>query len=645
MVQGEVAMLQVVTGVLIGVVAAGVVRRLVGIRRGRWTTTLLALFVANAAAIEVLRIVYGNIGDVPGRALVGAWALVTVFAVLGVLVVELLVRQRVWRPRGGIPHPVRATRAAVSRVLRYMQVGRIWIHRGLVHRGDDPEVAGSRLGRSLRLSFEEAGGLFVKLGQAMALQPQLVTPAVAAELAPLQESAAPADLEAARAVIATDLGRPDEVFADFASEPLGAASIAQTYLARLRDSREVVVKVQRPGVAEAIERDLDIVLRLADRFDRRTAWARSIGLKELVIGFGERTREELDFRIEAANEAAAAKATAESGVVRVPAVIEGLCTQRVLVEERAPGRSVGSRDAFAGWDDARRRVLADGLFALMLRQMLSGEPFHADPHPGNVFVRPDGLLELIDFGAVGRLDAYERAAFLDLLRGVQNQEPTLVREGLLRIAAPAGTVDDEALDRELARLLSRSFRPDGRLSPKLFEDLLFVLRDFQIVLPRSTTTLLRTFVTLLGTLEIIAPGFRVMDAAQRLSGELASVLPVPHSFRELVADQAARNAHIIERLPREVDGLVRVLRKGDLRARVRLWADDEDVRVARGMVNRAAMAVIASALSLASAFMLSAGSASALHGVRIVNLLGGVGLFFGVLLLLRLVIQIVREGG
>jgi ubiquinone biosynthesis protein len=638
-------MLQLVTGVLIGVIAVIVVRRLVGIRQGRWVTTLLAVLVANAAVIEVLRLVYGNLGEVPGRALLGAWALVTVFAVLGVLVVELLLKQRVWRRRGGFPHPLRAARAAVGRILRYGQVGRIWIHRGLVHASDDGDIAGSRLGRSLRLSFEDAGGLFVKLGQAMAQQPQLVTPAVAAELAPLQESAAPADLEAARAVIAADVGPVEEVFAEFASEPLGAASIAQTYLARLRDGREVVVKVQRPGVAEAIERDLDILLRLADRFDRRTTWARSIGLKELVIGFGERTREELDFRIEAANEAAAAKATEESDVVWVPAVIEGLCSQRVLVEERAAGRSVASDGAFAGWDDARRSVLADGLLSLMLRQMLSGEPFHADPHPGNVFLRPDGRLELIDFGAVGRLDAYERAALLDLLRGVQNQDPTLVREGLLRIGAAAGPVDDEALDRDLARLLARSARPDGGLNPKLFEELLFVLRDFEIVLPRSTTTLLRTFVTLLGTLEVIAPGFRVMDAAQRSSGELAVALPVPHSLRELVADQAARNAHIIERLPREIDGLVRVLGRGDLRARVRLWADEEDVRLVRGMVNRASMAIIASALSLASAIMLSAGSASALHDFPIVNLLGAVGLFFGVLLLLRLIIQIVREGG
>jgi ubiquinone biosynthesis protein len=636
-------MIDFLVGVLVTVAAVVVVRRLVGIRHGRWATTLIAVLIANAAAVEMLRILYGSLRDVPGRAVFGAWALVTIFAVLAVLLVELLTRQQGRRLRH-VPHPIRGARAMGRRVLRYAEVVRIWIHRGLLHTGDDAEVAGSRLGRSLRLSFEDAGGLFVKLGQAMAQQPQLVTPAVAAELAPLQEDATPADLEAARSVIAEDLGPLDDVFAEFGSEPLGSASIAQTYLARLRDGREVVVKVQRPGVAEAIERDLDILRRLADLFDRRTTWARSIGLKELVVGFDERTREELDFRIEATNESLAARATGEGDAIVVPAVIEGLSTQRVLVEERAPGRGVGAPDAFTDWDDAKRTVLADGLLSLMVRQMLSGEPFHADPHPGNVFLRPEGRLELIDFGAVGRLDPYERAAFLDLLRGVQGQDPSLLREGLLRIGRPARPVDEEALDRELARLLSRGVGPDGRLNPRMFEDLLFVLRDFHIVLPRSTTTLLRTFVTLLGTLEVIAPGYRVTEATQRLSGELLAVPEMPHDLRELVTDQAARNAHIIQRLPREIDALVRVLLRGDFGARVRLWSDEEDVRVARGMVNRAVMAIVASALSVASALMLSAGSAPALNGVPVVNVLGAIGTFFGVLLLLRVVIQIVREG-
>jgi ubiquinone biosynthesis protein len=631
-------------GFLIVIAAVIVLRRLVGIRRGRWLATLFAVLVGEAAAAEILRLIYGPLADVPSRALFGTWALVTVFAVLVVLLVELLSRPDRRRRRRGIPHPVRGTRAMAQRIVRYTQVGIISIHRGLVHTGDGAEISGSRLGRSLRMSFEDAGGLFVKLGQAMAQQPQLVTPTVASELASLQEGAAPADLDAARAVITADIGVPEEVFAEFASTPLGAASIAQTYLARLRDGQEVVVKVQRPGVAEAIERDLDILRRFADGFQRRTTWARSIGLKQLVTGFDERTREELDFRIEAANESSAAKAIGDGDVVLVPAVIEGLSTQRVLVEERAPGQSIGSVDAFAGWDTEKRRILADGLLALMLRQMLSGEPFHADPHPGNVFLRPDGRLELIDFGAVGRLDPYERAGFLDLLRGVQGEDPTLVREGLLRIGTPGGPIDEEALDRELARLLSKGIRADGRINAGMFEDLLFVLRDFRIVLPSSTTTLLRTFVTLLGTLDLISPGYRLTDAAKRVGGELFRIREMPHDLQGMVADQAVKNAHIIERLPRELDALTRVLLRGDFRARVRLLSDEEDVRIARGMMNRFVMAVVASALSLVSALMVSAGSAPTLNGVRIVNLLGAVGLFFGVLLILRLVVQVVREG-
>jgi ubiquinone biosynthesis protein len=638
-------MLEVLGGVLVVVIAVVVLRRFLGIRRGRWITTLVAVLVAEVAVGEILRLIYGSLADTPGSALLGTWALVTIFSVLGVVLVELLSRQDERPSRRRLPHPVRGVRSLSRRIIRYAEVGTIWVHRGLVHPGDDTEIAGSRLGRALRKSFEDAGGLFVKLGQAMAQQPQLVTPAVAAELAPLQLEAAPADLEAARAVITADIGPPEEIFAEFHPTPLGSASIAQTYLAQLRDGQEVVVKVQRPGVASAIERDLDILRRFADRFDRRRTWARAIGLKELVAGFDERTREELDFRIEADNEASAARSIGDAGVVVVPRVIEGLTTERVLVEERAPGGSVGSVDSFAGWEAEKRRVLADGLLSLMLGQMLSGEPFHADPHPGNVFLRPDGRLELIDFGAVGRLDPYERSAFLDLLRGLQRQDPAVIREGILRIGVAHGTVDEEALDRELARLLSRQVRTDGRIDPRMFQDLLFVLRDFRIVLPRSTTTLLRTFMTLLGTLEVIAPGYQITEAAQRLGGELVAQRDLPHDLQGLLADQAAKNAHIIERLPREVDALTRVLLRGDFRARLRLLSDDEEIRTAKSLLNRVVMAIVASALSLASAVLLTAGSAPLLHGVQIINLLGAVGLFFGVLLLLRLVVQVIREGG
>jgi ubiquinone biosynthesis protein len=637
-------MLQFLVGILILLVAAFVVRRLLGIDRGRWLITIGAVLAGEVAATAILQAVYGNISKVPGVGILGAWAMVTIFAMLVVVLFELLAGPRLRPRRRGVPRPLRQARLLARRAMRYFEVARIVIHRGLLRPGGDPEadMGGSRVGRSLRLTFEDAGGLFVKLGQAMAQQPQLITRPVAVELATLHDSAAPADPVAARAVIAEELGPVEEVFDQLSSVPLGAASIGQTYLAQLPDHRDVVVKVQRPGVADSIECDLDILNRLANRLHRRTAWARSLGLRELVAGFDQRTREELDFRIEASSGRAARRSLRDTDPICVPAIVDGLTTSRVLVQERAEGRSIGAPGVFDGWDPERRRIIADGLLAFMLRQMLGGEQFHADPHPGNVFLRPDGRLELIDFGAVGRLDPYERAGLIDLLRGLQAEDPAVIREGVLRIGTMTRSVDEDAFDREVARLLSRTHRADDTINPDLFEDLLFVLREFGILLPRSTTTLFRTLVTLLGTLEVIAPGYQVIAAAPRVGGELVKEEVMPGSPAEFVMRAAMQNATVMRRLPQHVDAISRRLLRGDLRVRASLLSEAEDIRVVKSLVNRVVMAFVASALALASAVMLASNSQPVL-GFRLINLLGAIGLFFSVLVLLRLLVQILRD--
>ena len=405
----------------------------------------------------------------------------------------------------------------------------------------------------------------------------------------------------------------------------------------------MVVKVQRPGVAQSIDRDLDILERLADRLHRRTGWAKALGLRQLVAGFEERTREELDFRIEGTNMEAARRSLHDTDPVCIPDLLEGFTTSRVLVQGRAPGGSITSPGAFNGWDPDGREALADGLLALVLRQMLGGEQFHADPHPGNVFLRPDGRLELIDFGAVGRLDPYERAGLIDVLQALQTDDPSLMREGLLRIGTATGSVDEEALDRELARALSRGVRPDGTMNPGLFEDLLFVLRDFGILLPRSTLTLFRTLVTLLGTLEVISPGYPLVGAAQRVGTDLlGEQSAIPTTPAEFLKSAAMSNASAMRRLPQEVDAIARRLLHGDLRTRVSLLSEAEDVTVARGLVNRLVMGVVGSALALSGAVMLAADSPT-FNGVRLVNTLGGITLFFAVLVLARLLVQILRD--
>jgi ubiquinone biosynthesis protein len=638
-------MVEFLVSVLILILAVTLVRRLLGIERGRWGLTILAVLAGEFFAVLVLRLGVGNIRDLPPRAAFGAYALVTVFAMFGIVLVELVAgsRGRRWRLRG-IPRPFRGLRRLAGRTLRYLKVSSIAIRHGLLRpAGDEGEVQGSRLGHALSATFEDAGGLFVKLGQAMAAQPHLVTRAVAAELARLQDQAAPADAAAARTVIEEELGPSEDVFEALSTDPIGSASIAQTYVARLRGGREVVVKVQRPGVRESIEQDLDILARLTNRLHRRTSWARSLGLRVLVAGFADRTREELDFRIEAARTTAFGRALKESDQVIVPEVIDELSTGRVLVEERIEGQSIGAPGALGDLDPDRRRALADGLLSLTLRQMLAGEPFHADPHPGNVFIRPDGSLALIDFGAVGRLDRFERSGLVDMMRGLQTEDPSLLREAALRIGTHSQRIDIDALDRELARLLSGAVRPDGTVNADLFNDALFVFRDFGIALPRSTTTLFRTLVTLLGTLQVLAPGYEITEAARRIGGEMMVEEVAPRTLEELVLQEAMNAGPSLARLPRQLDELARSLLRGELRTRVSLFSEAEDVRVVRGMVNRLVTGLVGSALALSSSILLTIQAPPGPGGLNVLHVLGGIGLFFSLLLLLRLVVQILRE--
>ena len=177
-------MLELLAALLILVLAASLVRRLLGIDRGRWGVTILAVVLAETCAVLVLRISVGNVRDLPPRAAFGAYALVTVFAMLVIVLVELLARPRGRRHALHIPHPIQGTRRLGGRAVRYVKVSAIALRHGLFRSGDDDlEVGGSRLGYTLSLMFEDAGGLFVKLDQAMAAQPHLVTRSVAAELA------------------------------------------------------------------------------------------------------------------------------------------------------------------------------------------------------------------------------------------------------------------------------------------------------------------------------------------------------------------------------------------------------------------------------------------------------------------------------
>jgi ubiquinone biosynthesis protein len=659
---------------LVGSIAA----RLLGVHPP-WWRTLIAVYlgatVGSAFGVSVGAARLGGAGA-PLVFLVSmlvASMLVTVLLELTVLSLRPVAAQQ----RGiAVPNPVRAVQRAFARWARYLQISGILARYGLTPYltgrrastgmgiGASGDISSTRrLWARISRALAEAGGAFVKLGQVLSTRADLLPADAIAELSGLQDKVPPAPQGAIAALLVRELGAaPEAVFTSFDSAPLAAASIAQVHGAQLATGEQVIVKVQRPSIHERVERDLDILLRMARSLEARVAWARILGATALAEGFAANLREELDFRVEARNIGAVAaslttqhsRAAAGTQVhmqtsddVRIPRVFLQHSTSRVLVIERLDG--VSARDAGPLIEELglSRPALARTLLRSILRQILREGTFHADPHPGNVMVLRDGHLALVDFGSVGRLDPLQQAAIQRMLVAMDRHDAGMLTDALLDLAqvrTGSGRVDEERLERALAQLMAQRLGPGMSPGPELFADLFAVLLDFGLALPPAVGGVFRALITLQGTLALLDPDFQVVDEARALGSDWMQDSIAPTSLRKAATDELLALLPLLQRLPRRLDRITAALERGQLSANVRLLSDDRDVRVVSRLLSRGVLAFLGVGLSMSSVLLLGLHGGPALAStLTVYQLFGYCGLFASAVLILRVIVAIARE--
>jgi ubiquinone biosynthesis protein len=537
------------------------------------------------------------------------------------------------------------------RVHRYAQITRIAAHYGLGKQlgmgdgADDATARSAPMALRLRLALEECGGMFVKLGQVLSTRPDLVSAPVADELAQLQDHVKAADEAEVRESLADELGAAvEQVFTEFDWQPIAAASIGQAYRATLPSGDAVIVKVQRPGIAESVERDLDVLDEIAKAVESRTTWGVEYGVRELTEEFGERLREELDFRSEARNcEDIGAQLPAGSAV-RVPQVHDDLTTSRVLVMEWLDGVSVRDHDAVESLG-VDRVALADELLETLLRQMLVDGRYHADPHPGNVMVLSDGRLGLIDFGATGVIDALQQVAVRDVMLGVATEDPELLRRAMLEVATLRRPVDDDELERALARFMAKHLSSGAPPSAAMFNDLLQMMFGFGVQLPAELSTFFRALVTLDGTLQTLAPGYDTIGAAERIAQQWIRASITPDTFEAAAREELIRLMPMMRRLPRQVDRLFSTAQRDGLRARVSLFSDDRDVAVVTRLTNRVVLAFLGGSVGLVSVVLIGLEGGPTFAGdTSLFRFFGYFGLFCSTVMVMRVLVAVLRDG-
>lgn len=450
----------------------------------------------------------------------------------------------------------------------------------------------------VRAALEELGPTFVKLGQVLSTRRDLLPEAYVAEFTKLQDAASAASWDQIRDVLHEELGAdPDEVFARFDPVPLAAASIGQAYAATLHDGTDVVIKVRRPGAVAQIHEDLDILGNLAERAHRRWAAARHYNLPGVVKEFSRTLRAELDYIQEARNAERFAEHFAQSPGVRIPRVYWETTTSRVLTLERMTGLRI---DDLTGLDAAGidRAALARQGADLVLTMVFDHRFFHADPHPGNMFVQDDGSLALIDFGMVGELTEETTDHLAGIVVAFTRDDPDALTTALVNLAQATDIVDRAGLRRAMNVFVDRyRGRPLSEISlAKMLQQLLTVLQRHHLQLPQETALLFKVLMMAEGTAARLDPDFQMLHALEPYAERLArGQLSLPALVRRWARAGADTNALLTE-LPATLRRLRHVVEDGGIEVHLRATELEPLIGRVERVGNRVVAGLLAGAL-------------------------------------------------
>ena len=493
-------------------------------------------------------------------------------------------------------------------------------------------------GERLRLAMADLGPAFIKLAQVLSTRADFVPAAIVSELRRLQDEVPPVDFSAIEGVLCEELG-PDweSRFATFEREPVAAASIGQVHRASLTDGTPVMVKVQRPGVAEAVETDLRFVDDLAGVIHGRVPAVRRYALPQFAREFADILHDELDYTVEAHNAEVMAELLSDNSSITMPRVIADQTTRRVLTTERLTGTRLDPESLRARGFDPRQ--IAERYALAILEMIFEHGFFHGDPHQGNVVVLDDGRVGFIDLGMVGRLPSGSVRELRELLISVFELDAGAAIDVCAELGAAGDEVNLQGARRALARLLTHYYflpRKDVHLGEMLAK-ILRLVNDYDIRLPSEFTLLVKALLVAEGVATQLDPGFDYNEVARPLAARIQRQEWAPdralHELRRAIREARRQMMTIPGRLSR----LIGEVESGALRVRIKQEGLEQTHRLHAALAHRIAASILIGASLVAYVLWATSSArggwpASWVTAVgAVVGTLAGVGLLYFIL--------------
>jgi ubiquinone biosynthesis protein len=495
----------------------------------------------------------------------------------------------------------------------------------------------------LRMAVEELGPAYIKLGQILSTRPDFMPADFIAELSKLQDRVPPCPFEALRCIIETELkGTLEASFSAFEETPLASASIGQVHKGRLHSGEDVAVKVRRPGISKLIEVDLEIMLHLATLMERHITELAPHRPATIVEEFAGTLEKELDFGLEAANMRRFAADFEENPAVHIPAVYRAFSTTRVLTMEYVEGIKISQADAIetAGMD---KHLLTVRGADLILTQVFLNGFFHADPHPGNLFVLRDNVICLLDFGMVGIVDRETRERFVDLIDSVVNRDEPVMVEALLQLTEWDLYPDIRRMQRDVTDFISRYlYRPLREVEiGACLKELMMLASRHRLRIPPDLFLMIKAFATVEGIGRQLDPEFDMVSRAKPFLVKVNSERFSPRRIAREAMGMSRTLLKLTRQLPKDLLDLARAIRKQQLNLTVTHQGLQEMLSTHDRISNRISFSIIIAALLIGSALIVISKAPPLIYGI---SLIGIIGFLAAALMGVWLLVAILRKG-
>ena len=466
-----------------------------------------------------------------------------------------------------------------------------------------------KLVERVRLSLESLGPTYIKFGQVMSTRPDLVPPEMLTELKRLQENVPPFASDAAVERVEHELGRSvAELFASFDRTPLAAGSLGQVHRATSFDGTPLAVKIRRPGAVRNVERDLSLMQEIAVLIERHVPEARIFDPVGLVNHFARTIRRELNFAREGRTMDEFRRLFHQDATLYVPRVFWELTTEAVLTMEFIDGLRVDEAVQQESVGFSLTEIAANGA-RIFMKQAFEFGVFHGDPHPGNIRLRRDGTICLLDYGMVGMLDDRTREQLVDLFVAISQQDVDAAVKLVLQLGEPHREIDRPLLQVDMRDFVVNYYGIElERLNiGRMLSDFVSILANHGIRCPGSLMLLIRALVTLEGIGRCLDPAFNLASHLQPFVERLVRARYHPLRMAERLWNESRQMLGYAHDIPRHVNRTLRKLSEDDLRIQLEHRNLDHFILELERSSNRLVVGMVVAALIVASALIVAGG--------------------------------------